>query len=130
MALDPMTGGMANRDAARRRAELLFQLRTLADTGRGVQALPLLLDACMRDKAILRIHVWMVDQAIFGSKRHVALRHVRQAADWCGHAVDNTARTDMGWLLDERTGGARWSAWLLAVGLDMGFKPETPNPYR
>lgn len=39
------------------------------------------------------------------------------------------ATANLRWLLDGRTGGARWAAWLLAIGLDMGFKLTPPDPY-
>ncbi|WP_152595659.1 hypothetical protein [Bifidobacterium boum] len=39
------------------------------------------------------------------------------------------ATATLHWLLDGRTGDARWTAWLLAIGLDMGFKLDPPNPY-
>lgn len=85
----------------------------------------------------------MMDQAVFGATRFVALRHVAQTTAWYAptkqqHRITHPDRrrrmfrpatTNLRWLLDGRTGGARWSAWLLAIGLDMGFKLTPPASY-
>lgn len=107
---------------------MLLTLRRQSETD-GRQCLPMLIQACADDPAMLALHVWAVDQAIFGTGRVLAGRHVSTAAAWCGHAIDSPYRTSMGWLLDERTGGSRLAAWAYAIALDNGFRPSGPDPY-
>lgn len=78
---------------------------------------------------MLSLHVWAVDQAIFGTGRIRAGRHIETAAAWCGHHIGSPWTVDMGWLLDERTGGSRLAAWTYAIALDNGFRPSGPDPY-
>ena len=129
-------------DAARARAACLAELRRKADRG-DTDCLPWLIGQAARDRRLLAIHVWMVDQAVFGATRFTARRHVAQADAWCRpvktkHRATRTDRRQhpfrpatatLRWLLDGRTGGARWAAWLLAIGLDMGFRLDPPDPY-
>lgn len=129
-------------EVAQVRAVCLAELRRKADRG-DTNCLPWLIRQTARDPRLLTIHVWMVDQAVFGAPRFVALRHVMQAAAWCApakrqhrqHCPGRRQRTvrpataTLRWLLDGRTGGARWAAWLSAIGLDMGFKLTLPDPY-
>lgn len=129
-AVDPRTGLDALARARGRRAMMLVRLRRLAETD-GRACLPALIDACQDDPAILRLRAWRADQAVFGTGRTKALRHVETAARWCG-ASDGMPRpgdVTMGWILDARTQGARLAAWLLAIGLDMGFQLTGPDPY-
>lgn len=128
MALDPQEGLNASRQASARRAAMLLRLSRLADMD-GRQCLPTLIKACQCDTAMLAMRVWRVDQAVFGTGRTAALRHVRLAAQWCGHDLESPGKATVGWLLDERTGGARLAAWLYAIALDNGFRPSGPNPY-
>lgn len=128
--------------AAQARAECLAELRRKADRG-DTDCLPWLIARTEQDPRLLAIHVWMVDQAVFGATRFVARRHVAQAHEWCrplspGGRKPRTARRQhpfrpatatLGWLLDGRTGGARLTAWLLAVGLGLGFRLDPPDPY-
>lgn len=129
-------------EAAQVRAACLAELRRKADRG-DTDCLPWLIRQTARDPRLLTIHVRMVDQAVFGATRFVALRHVAQATAWCAPAkqqhrithpdrrrrVFRPATANLRWLLDGRTGGARWAAWLLVIGLDMGFKLTPPDPY-
>ena len=103
------------------------RLRRQAETD-GRQCLPMLIDACCKDPAMLSLHVWAVDQAIFGTGRIRAGRHIETAAAWCGHHIGSPWTVDMGWLLDERTGGSRLAAWTYAIALDNGFRPSGPDP--
>ncbi|MDW8486957.1 hypothetical protein [Bifidobacterium thermophilum] len=128
--------------AAQMRAACLAELRRKADRG-DTDCLPWLIRRTARDPRLLTIHVRMVDQAVFGATRFVALRHVAQATAWrapakrqhrqhCPGRRQRTVRpatATLRWLLDGWTGGARWAAWLLVIGLDMGFKLDPPNPY-
>ncbi|RSX49845.1 hypothetical protein [Bifidobacterium castoris] len=133
MAPDPMKGAMGARDAAARRAMILLELKRLADTGRGIECLPRLVDAAGTDRAVLALHVWLIDQAVFGSGRERALNHLRRACEWTGARPDRSPGTlTVGWLLDERTGGARLLAWLTALACDRtigGWTPPPPDPY-
>jgi hypothetical protein len=106
---------------------MLAELRALSASD-GSRCLPRLIEGCMADPALLSLHVWMTDQAIFGTGRIAALRRIERAATWCETEV-NPAKADMGWLLDGRTGGARFAAWCLAVGLDLGFELASPSPW-
>lgn len=128
MAVDASVGCKANQQASSQRAALLVHLRQLAQTD-GTQCLPWLIQACETDSRMLSIHAWLVDQAIFDTTRSKAIRHVKQAVQWTGSTVSSYARVDLGWILDARTKGARWSAWLIAMALDLGFQLEGPNPY-
>lgn len=125
---DPLTGHEARLAADRRRAAMLLRLRRQSETD-GRQCLPMLIDACCKDSAMLSLHVWAVDQAIFGTGRIRAGRHIETAAAWCGHHIGSPWTVDMGWLLDERTGGSRLAAWTYAIALDNGFRPSGPDPY-
>ena len=100
MALDPQEGLNASRQASARRAAMLLRLYQLGDTD-GRQCLPTLIKACQCDTAMLAIRVWRVDQAVFGTGRTAALRHVRLAAQWCEHDLESPGKATVGWLLDE-----------------------------
>lgn len=125
---DPIAARAARMAADGRRAAMLVTLRRQSETD-GRRCLPMLIRACSDDPAMLSLHVWAVDQAIFGTGRVTAARHVTTAAAWCGHAIGSPYNADMGWLLDERTGGARLAAWTYAIALDNGFRPSGPDPY-
>lgn len=129
MTPDPHTGGRAQRAAANRRAAMLVRLKAQSETD-GKRCLPMLIDGCMNDPALLSLHVWHVEQAVFDSPRHTALKHIEQAAVWSGAPCPHPATATMGWLLDARTKGARWSAWMLAVALGLGFRLGHPDPWR
>lgn len=129
-----VTAHDALQEATMRRAMLLAELKQLADTGRGVECIPLLIDRADRDKAILNMHVWQADQAIFGSSRARACKHLAQTCDWCQARLNHSYGTlTVGWLLDARTNGARLLAWLTALASDpmiAAWTPDPPNPYR
>lgn len=125
---DSIAGSAARRDSNARRAAMLLELRRRSELD-GRECLPMLIDACCKDKAMLSLRVWMVDQAVFGSGRTRAGRHVATAAAWCGHDLASPWLADMGWLLDDRTKGARLAAWTYAIALDNGFRPSGPDPY-
>lgn len=120
----------AARDARERRAECLIRLRTMSEGGRGRDALPTLFADCARDPALLRLHVWRVDQAVYGTADIAAKRRVARAAEWCGSRLERPGSATLSWLLDARTDGARLAAWLLAVALDLGYTLPGPDPYR
>lgn len=121
-------------EATMRRAMLLAELKQLADTGRGVECIPLLVDRANTDRTILGLHAWQADQAVFGSSRARAFKHLAQACDWCGARPKRSYGTlTVGWLLDARTNGARLLAWLTALASDpmiAAWTPDPPNPYR
>lgn len=102
----------------------------MSERGQGRDALPWLFDACERDEALLRLHVWRVDQAVFGTADIAAKRRIVRVAEWCGTRVDRPGSVTLAWLLDARTRGARLSAWLLAIALDLGYRLPGPDPYR
>lgn len=122
-------GVEARAKAAARRADALVRLRTMAENGQGGGALAWLCEACQTDPALLRLHVWKISQAIYGTSDAVARRQVTRAAAWSGAKGVDPATANLGWLLDERTKGARLSAWLLAVALDLGYRLPGPDPY-
>ncbi|RYN11858.1 hypothetical protein PG2022B_1927 [Bifidobacterium animalis subsp. animalis] len=134
MVPSPVTAHQGLREAAIRRAALLAELKQLADTGRGIECIPLLVDRADRDKAILALHVWQADQAIFGSSHARACKHLAQTCDWCGTRPKHSYGTlTVGWLLDARTNGARRLAWLTALAADpmiAAWTPDPPDPYR
>ena len=114
-------------DAARRRAAALVRVSELAASDPRL-ALQWLFAAALEDPALLRVRLWRVDQALFGSSRRAALLSVRAALLWCGD--DRVSGyVSLAWVLDGRTGGARLSAWLLAVSLREGVELPGPNPY-
>lgn len=133
MAPDPVRGARGAHDAAGRRAMILMELKQLADHGRGIECLPRLVEQAATDPAILALHVWLVDQAVFGSGRERALNHLRRVCEWTGARPDRSPGTlTVGWLLDERTGGARLLAWLTALACDRtigAWRPAAPDPY-
>ena len=122
-------GVEARAKANARRADALDRLRSMAEGGQGGQALAWLFRACQSDPALLRLHVWRVSQAIYGTSDRTARSQVARTAAWCGAKGVDPARANLGWLLDERTKGARLSAWLLAVALDLGYRLPGPDPY-
>lgn len=122
-------GVEARAKAAARRADALVRLRSMAENGQGADALAWLCGACQTDPALLRLHVWKISQAIYGTSDTTARRQVAHAAAWCGAKGVDPATANLGWLLDERTRGARLSAWLLAVALDLGYRLPGPDPY-
>ena len=130
MALEPMIGVQARRENTARRASMLVELERLSAAGRGVECLPLLIRACQEDEALLKLRVWTVDHAIWQTGRTVACRRIMRAVSWCGTQVNSASKVTVGWLLDERTSGARLSAWLLAVALDLGYRLPGPDPYQ
>lgn len=127
---DPRVAAAASRLASQRRAQLLIELKQLADAGHGDQCIPVLVDRASHDPAVCALHVWLVDQAVFGAGRALACRHIQTAARWTGCVLKHSpARTTVGWLLDDRTHGARLLAWLAAIATGSGWKPDPPDPY-
>ena len=122
-------GVEARMKANSRRADALVRLRSMAESGQGADALAWLLRECQSDPALLRLHIWRVSQAIYGTSDATARRQVARAAEWCRARDVDPATANLGWLLDERTKGARLSAWLLAVALDLGYRLPGPDPY-
>lgn len=122
-------GVEARAKAAARRTDALVTLRSMAENGQGGEALAWLFRECQSDPALLRLHVWKISQAIYGTSDAVARRQVARTAEWCQARDVDPATTNLGWLLDERTKGARLSAWLLAVALDLGYRLPGPDPY-
>lgn len=125
----PLTkdGQDARTSARLRRATLLQQLRVTA-AHHPQDALPQLLEA-VHDKTILHLHVWLVDQAIFGTKHSIAVHRVQQVAEWTTGHITRPERATIGWLLDARTHGTRWSTWLILIALGLGYQPPIPNPF-
>jgi hypothetical protein len=111
------------------RAAALVELRRMSETGRGAQTLPWLFHRCAEEPALMRLHVWQVSQAIYGLSDKAAKHQVRTAARWCGTDLPKPGNATLAWLLDGRTDGARLSAWLLAVALDLGYRLKGPDPY-
>lgn len=126
--MDAMKGVEAMRGSHERRAAALLEMRRRSETDTH-DPLPWLMRQAATDPALLRLRVWRIDQAAFGTGRAVAVRRVAQAAEWCGAPLQRPQAATLSWLLDARTDGARLSAWLLAVGLDMGYRLHGPNPF-
>lgn len=126
--MDSMSGVEAMRGSHERRAAALLEMRRRSE---GVEhdPIPWIMMRAASDPALLRLRVWRIDQAAFGTGRTAALRRVQRAAEWCGAPLERPQSATLSWLLDARTGGARLSAWLLAVGLDMGFRLHGPDPF-
>ena len=125
-----LKGHEIKRDYAARRAAALVELRERAARGE-VDCVARLVERCANEPPLLGLHVWQVERAAFDHSRAACLRHVEQAAAWCGAThVGQPGRVSMAWLLHGGTGGARLAAWLLAVCLDLdGFALSGPDPF-
>lgn len=128
-------------DAARRarltRSRALLDVHGKASRGRFDLALADLIRDCQSEPALLRLHIWRVEQALMDNRTAACKRHARIAAEWCGTRRIRAGGLTMAWLLDGRTGGARLAAWLLAIGLDVRdgkgrrvFLLSGPDPFR
>ena len=121
-------GTQASLLANERRANAIIALRQMRQ--QDIQALPFLLEQATQDKALLKLRLWQIESAYFGSGKQRACRHVVEAFQWCNTTLTKSpALITLGWVLHGTTGGARLSAWLLAIALDDGFQLEYPNPY-
>lgn len=131
MALDPMTGVAAAADARSRRSAALVRVRAAAERGDFRHCLADLFTEAARDPALMRLHIWRVEQAAFDNKTSLCKRHARLAAQWCGTDAGRGGTLTLAWLLDGRTGGARLSAWLMAISFDLkdekGGHPFVPS---
>lgn len=121
-------GVEAMRGSHERRAAALLEMRRRSEAD-AHDPIPWIIRRAADDPALLRLRVWRIDQAAFGTGRTVAIRRVARAAEWCDAPLARPQAATLSWLLDARTGGARLSAWLLAVGLDMGFRLHGPDPF-
>lgn len=136
MVPDAMSGVRAARDAGLVRAEALVAVRAKAERGDFTHALSDLLRDALGSRPLLRLHIWRVEQAAFDNRTATCKRHARIAAEWCGVDGARAGSLTLAWLLDERTGGARLAAWLLAISLDMrdahggrAFLLSGPDPF-
>lgn len=136
MVPDAMRGVQAARDANLIRAEALVAVRAKAERGDFTHALSDLLRDALESRPLLRLHIWRVEQAAFDNRTATCKRHARIAAEWCGVDGARAGSLTLAWLLDERTGGARLAAWLLAISLDMrdahgghAFRLSGPDPF-
>ena len=149
MAVDPLIAHEAVARARERRADALMRLR--ADARRDMDALrsradgePPRLHALGRllalagaDRAILALHVWIVEQTLFDHARGMCVRHVAETARWGGYRLERPGDASLGWLLDARTNGARLGAWLMIMLAETEdpktgrplLEPSGPDPY-
>lgn len=129
MSITPEAGTSAAKVAAEHRARALLELRRIGESDDG-RPLPWLMEQVFADPYLLRLRVWNVEQAVFGTGHAAACRHVEQTAMWTGGHVDRPEKITLSWLLDAKTNGVRWSAWLVAVSVDLGYRIQGPDPFR
>lgn len=142
-SVNPQTGLTAVHHARQRRADMLRLLMVEAarewqfwKPGMRLHCLEHVFMQAAHDPAILVTHVWLIEQAMFGSTKRVCLKHVRETIQWTGASETRAGSVSLSWLLDARTNGARLAAWLLFVFVDATdlygnhlFSLSQPDPF-
>ncbi|MBT1164560.1 hypothetical protein [Bifidobacterium felsineum] len=136
MVPESQVGVKAAERARRIRAEALIRMRRQAEQGDFAHALADLIRDAQTEPALLRLHIWRVEQAFMDNRTAACKRHARLAAEWNGATRSRAGSLTLAWLLHEQSGGARLAAWLLAIGLDVRdrrgrrvFTLSGPDPY-
>lgn len=114
-------------EAARLRADALMHVRQLADTD-PANALPWLTAQALTTPAIMRLRLWRIDQALFGTSRRTSLQTVKRMLEWTNSRPREPGVITLAWILDPRSNGSRYAAWLMLMAVRTRT-PPTPNPY-